>query len=130
YFDFYVNDDLEKFIEALKKFFRRFPFSLNNMNEKHYHSILYTVLTSFSADISANQETALGKSDLILRMPKTIYVIELKYDRSTDSALDQIDDRDYVSAVLDTNKRIVKLAIKFSSKDRNIKSYEAVEETV
>ena len=130
YFDFYVNDDLEKFIEALKKFFRRFPFSLNNMNEKHYHSILYTVLTSFSADISANQETALGKSDLILKMPNTIYVIELKYDRSTDSALDQIDDRDYVSAVLDTNKRIVKLAIKFSSTDRNIESYEAEEGTV
>ena len=130
YLDFYVNDDIDKFIKALQKFFRRFPFSLNNMNEKHYHSILYTVLTSFSADISANQETALGKSDLILRMPKTIYVIELKYDRSTDSALDQIDDRDYVSAVLDTNKRIVKLAIKFSSKDRNIESYEAVEEKI
>ena len=46
------------------------------------------------------------------------------------AALDQIDDRDYVSAVLDTNKRIVKLAIKFSSKDRNIESYEAEEETV
>ena len=128
YFDFYVNDDIDKFIKALQKFFRRFPFSLNNMNEKHYHSMLYTVLTSFSADIAANQETALGKSDLILRMPKTIYVIELKYDRSTDSALDQIDDRDYVSAVLDSTKRIVKLAIKFSSKDRNIESYEAVEE--
>ncbi len=130
YFDFYVNDDLAKFIEALKKFFRRFPFSLNNMNEKHYHSILYTVLTSFGADISANQETALGKSDLILRMPKTIYVIELKYDRSTNSALDQIDDRDYVSAVLDSTKRIVKLAIKFSSKERNIESYKAIEEKV
>ncbi len=130
YIDFKINDDLKKFIEALKKFFRQFPFSLNNMNEKHYHSILYTILTSFGANISANQETALGKSDLILKMPKTIYVIELKYDRSTDSALDQIDDRDYVSAVLDTNKRIVKLAIKFSSKDRNIESYEAMEELV
>lgn len=130
YFDFYVNDDIVKFIKALQKFFRKFPFSLNNMNEKHYHSILYTVLTSFSADISANQETALGKSDLILKMPKTVYVIELKYDRSLDSAVDQIDDRDYVSAVLDSNKRIVKLAIKFSSKDRNIESYEATEEKV
>ena len=130
YFDFYVNDDIVKFIKALQKFFRKFPFSLNNMNEKHYHSILYTVLTSFSADISANQETALGKSDLILKMPKTVYVIELKYDRSLDSAADQIDDRDYVSAVLDSNKRIVKLAIKFSSKDRNIESYEATEEKV
>ena len=128
YYDFYSDDDIKKFIEALKRFFRKFPFSLNNMNEKHYHSVLYTVLTSFGADISANVETALGKSDLILKMPKTIYVIELKYDRSTQSALDQIDDRDYTAAVLDYGKKIVKLAIKFSSKDRNIESYEAVEE--
>ncbi|MBO7439676.1 MAG: AAA family ATPase, partial [Bacteroidales bacterium] len=127
YIDFSKNDDLGKFIEALKKFFRRFPFSLNNMNEKHYHSILYTVLTSFGADISANQETALGKSDLILKMPKTVYVIELKYDRSVESALDQIDDRDYTAAMLDDKKRIVKLAIKFSEKDRNIVDYKAVE---
>ena len=127
YIDFSKNDDLDKFIEALKKFFRRFPFSLNNMNEKHYHSILYTVLTSFGADISANQETALGKSDLILKMPKTIYVIELKYDRSVESALAQIDDRDYTAAVLDDKKRIVKLAIKFSEKDRNIVDYKTVE---
>ena len=128
YYDFYSDDDIKKFIEALKRFFRKFPFSLNNMNEKHYHSVLYTVLTSFGADISANVETALGKSDLILKMPKTIYVIELKYDHSAQSALDQIDDRDYTAAVLDYGKKIVKLAIKFSSKNRNIESYEAVEE--
>ena len=128
YINFLQTDDLPKFIEALKKFFRRFSFSLNNMNEKHYHSIFYMVLTSFGADIAANQETALGKSDLILKMPKTIYVIELKYDRSVQSALDQIDDRDYKAAVLDSRKRIVKLAINFSSKDRNIESYEAKEE--
>jgi Holliday junction resolvase-like predicted endonuclease len=127
FIDFAKDDDLKKFIEALQKFFRRFPFSLNNMNEKHYHSILYTVLAAYGADITANMETALGKADLILKMPKTIYVIELKYDHSTQSALDQIDDRDYTAAVLDDDRRIVKLAIKFSSKDRNIESYKAVE---
>ena len=128
YYDFYVNDDLDIFIGALKKFFRRFPFSLNNMNEKHYHSIIYTVLTSYGANISANVETALGKSDLLLRMPKKNYVIELKYDHTTDSALEQIDDRDYRAAFLDEAKPVVKLAIKFSSKDRNITDYQAVEE--
>lgn len=127
YQDFEDFDDLDKFMEAMKRFFRRFPYSLNNMNERHYHSILYTVLASFGADISANVETALGKSDLILRMPNTIYVIELKYDHSTESALDQIDDRDYIAATLDDDRRIVKLAIKFSSKDRNVEAYEAVE---
>ncbi|MBO7438306.1 MAG: hypothetical protein J6U21_01355 [Bacteroidales bacterium] len=47
--------------------------------------------------------------------------------KKTLSALDQIDDRDYIAATLDDDRRIVKLAIKFSSKDRNVEAYEAVE---
>ena len=86
------------------------------------------MLTSFGANISANQETALGKADLILRMPKVIYIIELKYDRSTESAKRQMAQRRYAKAFLDDSKRIVKLAIKFSSKKKNIVGYEAVEE--
>ena len=130
YYDFYVNDDIDAFIEHLKIFFDGFPFSLNNENEKHYHSILYTVLTSFGANISANQETALGKADLILKMPKTIYVVELKFDRSLKSAKRQIVQRRYAKAHLDTGKRIVKLAIKFSSKLKNIVDYDAKEEMI
>ena len=132
FIDFKINDDLDAFIEHLKVFFDEFPFSLNDQkeNEKHYHSILYTVLTSFGAKISANRETALGKADLVLNMPKTVYVIELKYDQSLESAKKQIRSRRYAKAYLDSGKRIVKLAIKFSSKDRNIESYEAVEEKI
>ncbi|MBO7567549.1 MAG: hypothetical protein J6T60_10720 [Bacteroidales bacterium] len=40
--------------------------------------------------------------------------------KKTLSALDQIDDRDYIAATLDDDRRIVKLAIKFSSKDRHV----------
>ncbi|MBO7568479.1 MAG: ATP-binding protein [Bacteroidales bacterium] len=128
YIDFSKNDDLDAFMEHLQVFFDEFPFSLNNMNEKHYHSVLYTLLTSFGADIVANRETALGKCDLVLKMPKTIYVIELKYDKSLKSAKNQIIRRRYHKAYLDSGKRIVKLAIKFSSKKRNIVGYEATEE--
>ena len=120
YFAFRRNDDVAAFIEALKIYFDDFLFSLNNMNEKHYHSILYTLLTSFGADVVANRETALGKADLVLKMPKTIYVIELKYDRSANSAMKQIRSRRYSKAYLDEDKRIAKLAIKFSSEERNI----------
>jgi Holliday junction resolvase-like predicted endonuclease len=123
YIAFKKDDNIDNFIKHLKVFFDAFPFSLNNQNEKHYHSILYTLLTSFGANISANVETALGKADLILKMPKTIYVIELKYDRSVESAKRQIAFRRYAKAYFDEGKKVVKLAIKFSSKDRNIESY-------
>ncbi|MBQ2351914.1 MAG: AAA family ATPase, partial [Bacteroidales bacterium] len=132
FIDFKKDDDIDKFVEHLKVFFYGFPFSMNNekANELHYHSILYTALASFGADITANLETAFGKADLVLKMPKTIYVIELKYDRSLDSAKRQIMERGYAKAHLDSGKRVVKLAIKFSSKERNIESYEAIEEVV
>jgi hypothetical protein len=130
FIEFKRTYDLDTFMEALKKFFRRFPFSLNNMNEKHYHSVLYTLFTSFGAKVSANVETALGKSDLLLRMPKKNYIIELKYDQSVQSALGQIDDRDYKAAFLEDDKPVIKLAIKFSSNSRNIESYEALEEKI
>ncbi|MBO7134951.1 MAG: ATP-binding protein [Bacteroidales bacterium] len=132
FIDFSKDDDLDKFIEHLKVFFYGFPFSMDNekANELHYHSILYTALASFGADITANQETALGKADLVLKMPKTIYVIELKYNRSANAAMRQIEQREYAKAHLDSGKRIVKLAINFSSKERNIESYEAKEEFI
>ena len=132
FIDFSKDDDLDKFIEHLKVFFYGFPFSMDNekANELHYHSILYTALASFGADITANQETALGKADLVLKMPKAIYVIELKYNRSANAAMRQIEQREYAKAHLDSGKKIVKLAINFSSKERNIESYEAVEEKV
>ncbi|MBR6066873.1 MAG: AAA family ATPase [Bacteroidales bacterium] len=132
FIDFSRDDDLDKFIEHLKVFFYGFPFSMDNgkANELHYHSILYTALASFGANITANQETALGKADLVLKMPKTIYVIELKYNRSANAGMRQIEQREYAKAHLDSGKRIVKLAINFSSKERNIESYEAKEEII
>ncbi|MBQ3833110.1 MAG: PD-(D/E)XK nuclease domain-containing protein, partial [Bacteroidales bacterium] len=132
FIDFSRDDDLDKFIEHLKVFFYGFPFSMDNgkANELHYHSILYTALASFGANITANQETALGKADLVLKMPKTIYVIELKYNRSANAGMRQIEQREYAKAHLDSGKRIVKLAINFSSKDRNIESYKAEEEKI
>lgn len=97
------------------------------MNEKHYHSIIYTILSSFGANVTANVETALGKSDLLLRLPKENYVIELKYEQSVKSALDQIDDRDYKAALLEEDKPIVKLAITFSSQTRTIADWKTEE---
>ena len=130
YVDFMQTDDIDEFIKHLKIFFDGFPFSMNNdkANELHYHSILYTVLTSFGADIAANQETALGKADLVLTMPNTIYVVEIKHNRPVNAAKKQIMNRRYAKAHLDSGKRIVKLAIKFSSRKRNIESYVAEEE--
>ncbi len=112
--------DIAGFMKYLNLYFRKFPFSLNNMNEKHYHSVLYTILSSYGADVTANPESAKGKADLLLKFDDVNYIFELKIDGKTRYALEQIDDKDYVAVAIEPGKKIVKLAINFSTTDRCI----------
>lgn len=123
YYDFRDSDDLPTFMETIKTFFASVPYQLDNANEHHYHALLYTLLTAFGADVSAEESSAKGRADIILRMPKTIYVIEIKYDGTAQQALDQIEDKGYTKKYRLDSRNIVKVGVNFSSKDRNIESW-------
>ena len=114
---------MPSFIEAIKTFFASVPYQLDNANEHHYHAILYTLLTAFGADISAEESSAKGRADLVLRMPKTIYVIEIKYDGLAQQALDQIGEKGYAEKYRLDGRRVVKVGINFSNEERNIKDW-------
>lgn len=62
YYDFRDSGDLPAFIEALKAFFASlpYPWEKDNRNEHYYHSLLYTLLTAFGADVRAEEPTAKG----------------------------------------------------------------------
>lgn len=124
YADFYRSDNVEPFLQALRTFFAAYPYSLNNNNERHYQSVLFTLLASFGADVRAEQQTANGRIDLVLSMPKTIYVIELKYGQSAYAAMQQIDRKDYASSVVSDSRNVVCLAINFSKDERTMAEWE------
>jgi len=117
--DFEDDDDIDKFLLALKAFYAGFPYTLDNSekNEKHYHGLFYTALVAFGADVTVNPETAHGKADIVLKMKDTIYVMELKYKRCTKAAMSQIQKRDYCSAYLSDPRRVVMIGINFTEKE-------------
>ena len=120
YLDFYDNDDLVAFIEALKVFFAGIPYMIDDKSEHHFHAILYTLFVSFGADVVAEDLSAKGRADLTLKMPKGIYIIELKYNDTADSALLQIAERGYAEKYTLDGCPVTKVGIAFSSKERNI----------
>ena len=132
YYDFFDNDDLPAFINAIKAFFAGIPYYLSENRqhasktektekaERHYHVILYTLLVAFGADIRVEESTAQGRSDIVLKMPKRLYVIELKVDDTADHALNQINQRGYVDKYRLEGHPITKVGISFSSTKRNI----------
>jgi hypothetical protein len=119
---FYLSNDLAPFIEAVRVFFASVPYQWekDNRNEHYYHAILYTLLAAFGADVRAEEPSAKGCSDLTLKMPKGIYVMEIKYNHSADEALDQIDKKGYAEKYLSDGRPITKVGIAFSSEERNI----------
>ena len=116
------TDDLPAFIEAIKAFFASIPYQWekDNKNEHYYHALLYTLLTSFGADLRAEEPTAKGQSDLTLLMPRGIYVMEIKYDHTAQEALDQISRKGYTDKYALDGRPITKVGISFSSEERNI----------
>ena len=122
------DGELAEFIEAIKTFFAGIPYHIEkgNGNEHYYHALLYTLLMSFGADLRCEDASAKGRSDITLLMPKGIYILELKYDRPVQDALDQIDRNGYADKYRLDGRPITKVGIVFSEKERNISEWEAV----
>ena len=120
YLDFRDNDDLAAFIEALKVFFAGVPYMIDDKGEHHFHAMLYTLFVSFGADVVAEELSAKGRADLVLKMPKGIYVMELKYDGTAEEALEQIERKCYAEKYALDGRPVTKVGIAFSSEERNI----------
>ena len=125
YLDFRDDGNLAPFIEALKVFFAGVPYMIDDKDEHHFHAMLYTLFVSFGADVVAEDLSAKGRADLTLKMPKGIYIIELKYNDTADNALRQIEERGYSTKYALDGRPIIKVGIAFSSKERNITEWKS-----
>ena len=63
-----------------------------------------------------------------MHMPDTIYVFELKVDKSAEEALAQIDEKGYMLPYHAEGKRLVKIGISFDSTQRTISEWKIREE--
>ena len=126
YRSFRRDNVIAPFIDALKVFFAGVPYMMDDKDEHHFHATLYTLFVSFGADVVAEELSAKGRADLTLKMPKGIYIIELKYDDTADAALRQIDEKGYADKYALDGRPIIKVGIAFSSKERNITEWKSV----
>ena len=114
------DNTIEPFIKALQTFFSGVPYMIDGKDEHHFHAMLYTLFVSFGADVVAEDLSSKGRADITLKMPKGIYIIELKYDHTADEALRQINERSYADKYALDGRPIIKVGLAFSSEERNI----------
>ena len=105
-------------LRLLADFLETVPYCDNTNYEGHYQQMFYIIfalLTNYN--ILVEQHTAKGRIDITLETADTIYVMELKINKSADEALLQIEERRYADAFKMKNKKIVRVGMSFGLKN-------------
>ena len=112
------HGQMDDAMRLLADFLETVPYCDNTNYEGHYQQTLYIIfalLTNYR--ILVEQHTAKGRIDITLETADTIYVMELKFGKSADDALRQIEARHYADAFKLKGKPVAKVGMGFSLKD-------------
>ena len=112
------QNKMEEALQLLADFLATVPYCDNTHYEGHWQQTLYimfALLTNYK--ILVEQRTAKGRIDITLETKTTVYVMELKFNRSVEDALDQIEAKHYADAFKLKGKPVVKVGLNFSLKD-------------
>ena len=122
------RNDIEAALEHMRTYMATIPYDLENHSEKHYQTIFYLMFSFLNIYIRTEVKSAIGRADAVMHMPDTIYVFELKVDKSAEEALAQIDEKGYMLPYHAEGKRLVKIGISFDSTQRTIRDWKIKEE--
>ncbi len=122
------RNDIEAALEHMRTYMATIPYDLENHSEKHYQTIFYLMFSFLNIYIRTEVKSAIGRADAVMYMPDTIYVFELKVDKSAEEALAQIDEKGYMLPYHAEGKRLVKVGISFDSTQRTISDWKIKEE--
>jgi hypothetical protein len=95
--------------------------------EAHYHILFYFFFRMLSNEVNAEVRNSTGATDVVIKTPKYIYVVEIKIDASADVALKQIEDKAYVAPFLTDGRKVISLGVNFSSEARTLSDWKAKE---
>ena len=119
------RDDINEALGIARSFFAGIPYEEGTLrdaptSEGHFTAMLYVMFSFLNLYVYAQVRTAKGRMDILLKTDTAIYVMELKIDGSVDEALRQIDDKGYAIPYETDGRKVVKVGINFSTKERTI----------
>jgi hypothetical protein len=91
--------------------------------EAHYHIIFYFFFRMLYNEVYAEVRSAKGATDVTIKTPKYIYIVEIKIDSTAETALHQIEEKGYATPYLADGREVVKLGINFSTEARNVSDW-------
>ena len=112
------NGDIDAAFSLLNDFLETVPYCDNTNYEGHWQQTLYIMLALLTDyRIIVEQHVAKGRTDITMETADTIFVMELKFNKTAQEALDQIEARHYAQAFALSGKKVIKVGLNFQVKD-------------
>jgi len=123
-----LDGDIDKALTAARSYFASIPYQEITLKdapttEGHFTAMLYVMFSFLNRYVYSQVRNAKGRLDILIETDTTIYVMELKLDGDLDKALRQIDEKDYTIPYQSDGRKVVKVAINFSTEERTIKEW-------
>ena len=119
-----AKQDMEAALQLLKTYLGTVPYCNDTHYEGHYQQVLYIVfslLTDYLVDVEVH--TPNGRVDIVMLSRTNLYLIEVKMNKDAQTAMQQIDLKDYRQRFTLCGKPVVKVGINFDSKKGNIEDW-------
>ncbi|MDR0886735.1 MAG: ATP-binding protein [Clostridiales Family XIII bacterium] len=122
-----MDGNVDKAIGALVTLFAGIPYDIQIPRETYYQSMIHLSLRMLGLRIGSEVCVAAGRIDSLLETRKFVYCFEFKLRRedsviipTVQDALNQIDEKDYLTPWNGSGKKLFKVGIVFDEGTRNI----------
>ena len=115
------KQDMDGALQLLQTFLGTIPYCNVTNYEGHYQQmlfIIFSLLTDYLVDVEVH--TPKGRVDMVLLTKTDLYLIELKLNKDAQTAMQQINLKDYRQRFALSGKPITKVGINFDGKTGNI----------
>ena len=118
------QDDMDGALQLLQTFLGTVPYCNVTNYEEHYQQmlfIIFSLLTGYVVDVEVH--TPNGRVDIVMLTHTRLYIIELKLNKNAQTALQQINLKNYAQRFALCGKPITKVGINFDSTIGNIEDW-------
>ena len=122
--------DMDGALRLLQEFLSTVPYCDNTHYEGHYQQLFYIIFSLFGMYVDVEVRTPKGRVDVVMRTAHTLYIIELKLDKSADAALSQINLKNYPERFAFCGLPVVKVGINFDSESHTLGDWIIEEQTI
>ena len=118
-----VQGKPEEFMRRLRAFTADFPYDQIPDMEVHWQNIMYLLFNILGFYTRTEYKTSDGRIDAVVKTPRFIYVFEFKLDALPETALAQINSKEYPLPFEADGRKLYKIGVEFTSGERRIKDW-------